>query len=85
MKRDPKTGQFLKDANGHLIPDGPAGWRRWLDPADQLQTQYIGEGQVLRADVSAGNGKGGQVRGGDGQDPQQRHRAQASRQAVSPS
>ena len=69
MKRDPKTGQFLKDASGHLIPDGKAYWRRWLDPADQLQTQTIGEGQVLRADTSAGNGKGGQVRGGADKTP----------------
>ena len=72
MKRDPKTGKFLLDANGHFIPDGPAGWRRWLDPADQLQTQTLGEGQVLRADKSAGNGKGGQVRGGDVQSPSNR-------------
>ena len=72
MKRDPKTGQFLKDAHGNFIPDGAPYWRRWLDPADQLQTQSIGEGQVLRADTSAGNGKGGQVRGGDVQSPSNR-------------
>ena len=69
LKRDPKTGQFLKDANGQFIPDGKGYFRRWLDPTDQLQTQSIGEGQVLRADVSAGNGKGGQVRGGPDKTP----------------
>jgi len=69
LKRDPKTGAFIKDASGRFINDGPGYWRRWLDPTDQLQTQEIGESQVLRADTSAGGGLGGQVRGGPEKTP----------------